>query len=78
MRRWCPVYRCRPSSFAATRPLVIGLTNDPERLIAVRRNRMNALQSDPTTPYVDLEAVRARSDPPLGACATSINGRSST
>ena len=48
-----------PELFAATRPLVIGLTNDPERLIAVRRNRMNALQSDPTTPYVDLEAVRA-------------------
>ncbi len=48
-----------PELFAATRPLVIGLTNDPERLIDVRRNRMNALKSDPSTPYVDLDAVRA-------------------
>ena len=49
-----------PELFAATKPLIIGLTNDPERLIAIRRNRMNAIkQEDPATPYVDLEAVRA-------------------
>jgi regulator of PEP synthase PpsR (kinase-PPPase family) len=53
-----------PELFAATRPLIVGLTNDPERLIAIRRNRMNAIQQDTTSqnsaaPYVDLEAVRA-------------------
>ena len=49
-----------PELFAATKPLIVGLTNDPERLIAIRRNRMNAIQQeDPATSYVDLEAVRA-------------------
>ncbi len=49
-----------PELFSATKPLIIGLTNDPERLIAIRRNRMNAIkQEDPATPYVDLEAVKA-------------------
>jgi hypothetical protein len=59
-----PGAKLPPELFAATRPLIIGLTNDPERLIAIRRNRMNTIQPDPiqqdsTTPYVDLEAVRA-------------------
>jgi regulator of PEP synthase PpsR (kinase-PPPase family) len=41
------------------RPLIVGLTNDPERLIQIRRNRLSMLTqtSDPTT-YTDLEAVR--------------------
>ncbi|MEI9988166.1 MAG: kinase/pyrophosphorylase [Aliidongia sp.] len=59
MSRWCRVCLCRRNSSPLTKPLVIGLTNDPERLIAIRRNRMNTIQQDPTTPYVDLEAVRA-------------------
>ena len=54
-----PGVKLPPELFAATRPLIIGLTNDPERLIAIRRNRMNAIQQDPSTPYVDPEAVRA-------------------
>ena len=54
-----PGVQLPPELFAATRPLIIGLTNDPERLIAIRRNRMNAIQLDPNAPYVDLEAVRA-------------------
>lgn len=45
--------------FTATHPLIVGLTNDPERLIAIRRNRMNAMQQAPTTAYVDLETVQA-------------------
>jgi len=45
--------------FAATKPLIVGLTNDPERLIAIRRSRMNAIQQDSSTPYVELESVRA-------------------
>jgi [pyruvate, water dikinase]-phosphate phosphotransferase / [pyruvate, water dikinase] kinase len=41
------------------RPLVVGLTNDPERLIQVRRNRLSMLnQTSDRTDYTDLEAVR--------------------
>jgi regulator of PEP synthase PpsR (kinase-PPPase family) len=47
-----------PELFAATRPLVVGLTNDPERLIQVRRNRLSTLHQDDRTDYTDLEAVR--------------------
>jgi len=48
-----------PELDAATRPLIIGLTNDPERLIQVRRNRLNMLHQDEATDYTDIEAVRA-------------------
>jgi regulator of PEP synthase PpsR (kinase-PPPase family) len=44
--------------FAVQRPLIVGLINDPERLVALRRTRMNALAADPTTDYTDLEAVK--------------------
>jgi hypothetical protein len=42
----------------ATRPLIVGLTNDPERLIHLRRNRLDLLHHDDTTDYTDHEAVR--------------------
>ena len=42
----------------ATRPLVIGLTNDPRRLVQVRRNRLRMLDHEAETDYVDPEAVR--------------------
>jgi regulator of PEP synthase PpsR (kinase-PPPase family) len=46
--------------FAATKPLVVGLTNDPERLVAIRRNRMNTLNpAIASNAYLDVEAVRA-------------------
>jgi regulator of PEP synthase PpsR (kinase-PPPase family) len=48
-----------PELETATRPLVVGLTNDPERLIQVRRNRLNMLHQDEATDYTDIEAVRA-------------------
>jgi regulator of PEP synthase PpsR (kinase-PPPase family) len=50
-----------PELFAATKPLIVGLTNDPERLIAIRRNRMNAVQGSAasTMDYIDIEAVQA-------------------
>ena len=48
-----------PELFQADKPLIVGLTNDPERLVALRRNRLNSLQSDPEIDYVDLEAVQA-------------------
>ena len=48
-----------PELAAATRPLIVGLTNDPERLIQVRRNRLSMLHQDELTDYTDIEAVRS-------------------
>jgi regulator of PEP synthase PpsR (kinase-PPPase family) len=48
-----------PELLSAARPLIVGLTNDPERLIQLRRHRLNLLQHDGATDYTDLEAVRA-------------------
>ena len=48
-----------PELITAKRPLIVGLTNDPERLIQLRRNRLNMLHHDETTDYTDIEAVRA-------------------
>ena len=43
----------------AKRPLVVGLTKDPARLVQVRRNRLRMISGgDEATDYVDLEAVR--------------------
>jgi len=39
--------------------LVIGLTNDPKRLVELRRARMAILQQQGETPYIDLAVVRA-------------------
>ena len=44
--------------FTATLPLIVGLTNDPERLVQVRRNRLLALKEDKDTGYVDFDRVR--------------------
>jgi hypothetical protein len=41
------------------RPLVIGLTKTPERLIQLRRNRLRLLAEEADTDYVDPEVVRA-------------------
>ena len=43
----------------AQKPLIVGLTNDPERLILLRRNRLNMLDHHEATDYTDIEAVRA-------------------
>ncbi len=48
-----------PELLAATKPLIIGLTNDPERLIHLRRNRLSMLDHNGETDYTDIEAVRA-------------------
>jgi [pyruvate, water dikinase]-phosphate phosphotransferase / [pyruvate, water dikinase] kinase len=47
-----------PELLAAKHPLIIGLTNDPERLIQLRRNRLSLLHPDVSTEYTDLDAVR--------------------
>jgi hypothetical protein len=45
--------------FTVTRPLVVALTNDPERLIQIRQNRLTQLhQTEQHTDYTDLAAVR--------------------
>jgi regulator of PEP synthase PpsR (kinase-PPPase family) len=39
-------------------PLVIGLTASPDRLVQIRRNRLDGLNADHTSAYVDHDAVR--------------------
>jgi regulator of PEP synthase PpsR (kinase-PPPase family) len=41
------------------KPLVVGLWAAPERLVQVRRNRLNTLGEVRDTSYADLESVRA-------------------
>jgi hypothetical protein len=41
------------------KPLVVGLTKDPDSLIAIRRNRLHLLSEQRETSYVDPEQVRA-------------------
>ena len=48
-----------PELLAAKHPLIVGLTNDPERLIQLRRNRLDVLHHDHPTGYTDIDAVRA-------------------
>ena len=44
---------------ALRNPLVIGLTVAPDRLIQIRRNRLDSLNQNQLTDYVDHDAVRA-------------------
>lgn len=37
--------------------LIVGLTNDPRRLVQVRKNRLNMINETTETDYVDLEVV---------------------
>lgn len=46
-----------PHLFELKRPLLVGLTTSPDRLIAIRRNRLLTLGSAPETDYVDPDAV---------------------
>jgi regulator of PEP synthase PpsR (kinase-PPPase family) len=43
---------------SAEAPLVVGLTEDPERLVSIRRSRLKMLNQTEITNYADLEAVR--------------------
>jgi regulator of PEP synthase PpsR (kinase-PPPase family) len=43
----------------AEKPLVVGLWVSPDRLVQVRRNRLNSMGEERDTNYVDLESVRA-------------------
>ena len=46
-----------PKLFALDRPIVVGLTTSPDRLIQIRRNRLLSLNQAAETDYVDAEAV---------------------
>lgn len=52
----CPL---PPELDQVTRPLVVGLTNDPERLLQVRRNRLRLLNQGEETSYTDPERIRS-------------------
>jgi regulator of PEP synthase PpsR (kinase-PPPase family) len=48
-----------PGLLSVKRPLVVGLTEDPARLVQVRRNRLRMIaEGQSGTDYVDLESVR--------------------
>ena len=47
-----------PELFELTRPLMVGLTNDPDRLIQVRTQRLASLHRDERSEYTDLVKVR--------------------
>lgn len=44
--------------YRLTRPMIVGLTISPDRLVQIRRNRLLSLNQAPETDYVDLERVR--------------------
>ena len=41
----------------ATTPIIIGLVNDPKRLVQIRRNRLRFLKQDESTDYIDIDTV---------------------
>jgi len=54
-----PGMKLPPELLAAKKPLIVGLTNDPERLIHLRRNRLSMLDHNGETDYTDLDAVKS-------------------
>lgn len=48
-----------PELGTAQHPLIVGLITSPDRLVQVRRNRLQSMNEDRDTPYVDIEAVKA-------------------
>ncbi|MBW3560623.1 MAG: kinase/pyrophosphorylase [Proteobacteria bacterium] len=47
-----------PQLFEVKRPLVVGLTVSPDRLVQIRRNRLIGLREGRNTDYVETDAVR--------------------
>lgn len=52
----CPL---PPELDQVTGPLIVGLTNDPDRLVQVRRTRLRLLKEATEMDYIDLEVVRS-------------------
>lgn len=50
----CPM---TPELFRVKRPLIVGLTKDPKRLVEIRRQRLRMLNHAENTDYVDPEKV---------------------
>ncbi|MEK9725246.1 MAG: pyruvate, water dikinase regulatory protein [Rhodospirillaceae bacterium] len=50
----CPIPK---EVFEIDKPLVVGLTKDPKRLVEIRRQRLRLLDQDENTDYVNLEMV---------------------
>lgn len=48
-----------PKLFELKKPLVVGLTNSPERLVQIRRNRLLTIGEKASTDYIDAERVQA-------------------
>lgn len=42
----------------AKHALIIGLTEDPVRLVQIRRNRLRMLEAEPDTEYTDLQSIK--------------------
>ncbi len=40
------------------KPLVVGLTINPEKLVQIRQSRMSSLGQETTTDYIDIEAIK--------------------
>jgi regulator of PEP synthase PpsR (kinase-PPPase family) len=55
---WVPGVQLPEGLDKLSNPLVIGLTNDPKRLVELRRARLNSLHQMEETPYVDPDVVR--------------------
>lgn len=47
-----------PQIFDLKQPLIVGLTEDPERLVMLRRNRLRMLHESENTDYADIEKIR--------------------
>ncbi|MBI3706789.1 MAG: kinase/pyrophosphorylase [Proteobacteria bacterium] len=54
-----PGVKLPPELETLERPLVVGLTNNPDALVALRRNRLRMLNETTETDYTDLDAVKA-------------------
>ena len=50
----CPIPK---EVFEIDKPLIVGLTKDPKRLVEIRRQRLRLLDQDENTDYVNLEMV---------------------
>ena len=48
-----------PKLFELKKPLVVGLTTAPERLVQIRRNRLLTLNEQSQTAYIDNERVKS-------------------
>ena len=38
-------------------PCIVGLTAEPERLVEIRKNRMNSIKDNSSTNYINLEKI---------------------